>query len=334
CRMKTKFLLATLLGLLAYVQARITLADVQAAEWELFKQEFQKSYEDEAEESLRMRVFQDNKRIIDAHNERWAAGQETYEMGVNAHTDLLDAEFDSLFAKPDEDEDLELWEDDVDVDVDEDVDELEDHKDEVDWRILGAVTPVKHQGHFNNSWAFAAAGVVESRKFVATGVLLELSKQQLIDCAGKKSRRKIPNALKYIKSKKGIEAERAYPYRGAQGHCHFNKRLISASIRKYHRSSSNEKSLARNVAKGPVAAMISREAIRFFRSGVFHNSNCKKSEDYGVLIVGYGHSQSYGDYWLLKTSLGTSWGEKGYLKLARNKKNLCGIASWAYFPDI
>ncbi|KAH8355084.1 hypothetical protein KR093_005293, partial [Drosophila rubida] len=335
CRMEAKLLLATLLGLLACAQARITLADVRAAEWEQFKQEFQKSYDDESEDRLRMQVFEDNKRIIDAHNERWAAGQETYEMGVNEYTDLLQHEFDSLFAAPaeqlEEDEELEF----LDDDADEDDEEPQGHKDEVDWRILGAVTPVRHEGHFNNSWAFAAAGVVESRRFISSGVLLELSKQQLIDCAGVKGRKKIQRALKYIRSKKGIEPERAYPYRGAPGRCSFKKQLISASIRKYHHSSTgSEKTLAANVHKGPVAAMISRDAIRFFKSGVFHNANCKKSEDYGVLIVGYGHSENYGDFWLLKTSLGTSWGEKGYMRLARNRKNLCGIANWAYYPDI
>ncbi|XP_060655755.1 cathepsin L-like [Drosophila nasuta] len=318
--MNTKLFLATLLGLLAYSQARITLT-----KWEAFKQEFNKSYDNEFEERFRMQVFEDNKRIIDTHNERFAIGEETYEMGFNEYTDLLDKEFDGMFDGS-EIEDFEF--------THKDDDELKGYNDEVDWRILGAITPVKQEGHFNNSWAFATAGVVESRKFISTGVLLELSKQQLIDCSSNKHD-SIWRALKYIKSKKGIEAERAYPYRGVKGHCKFNKRLISASIRKYHHSSTgNERTLAKQVAKGPVAAMISRDAIRFYRSGVFHNPNCRKSPEYAVLIVGYGNSKSFGEYWLLKTSLGTSWGEKGYLKLARNKNNLCGIASRAYFPDI
>ena len=31
---------------------------------------------------------------------------------------------------------------------------------------------------------------------------------------------------------------------------------------------------------------------------------------------------------------GTSWGENGYMKLARNKGNMCGIASYVVYPVI
>jgi len=338
--MKAKILLLALLGMLAYVQARITLADVQAAEWESFKVEFNKNYVDESEDRLRMRVFQDNKKIIDAHNERLAAGKETYEMGVNQFTDLLAKEFNSLFADNQDksvnygeadDSDLDFYEDNTELD-ETDYDMGSDQV-TVDWRTIGAVTPVKSEGHFNNSWAFAAAGVVESRQFVSGGKLVVLSKQNLVDCCHSKKRKTL-NALKCIKKMRGIDTEASYPYRGLSGKCRFKKKLIGATIKKYYRSSRTEKALARNVANGPVAAVISRDAIRFYKRGVFHNTHCGQSPDYAVLVVGYGTCQNCGDYWILKTSMGTSWGDKGYMRLARNKNNLCGIANNAYYPII
>ena len=72
----------------------------------------------------------------------------------------------------------------------------------------------------------------------------------------------------------------------------------------------------------------------FFLSGVYDEPMCNSIEvDHAVLLVGYGTEDGL-EYWLVKNSWGTSWGEQGYIKMARNQNNQCGIATDASYPTV
>ena len=53
----------------------------------------------------------------------------------------------------------------------------------VDWRSKSVVSPVKDQGGCGSCWAFAATAVIESHVALNSGLLFDLSPQQITSCA-------------------------------------------------------------------------------------------------------------------------------------------------------
>ena len=81
------------------------------------------------------------------------------------------------------------------------------------------------------------------------------------------------------------------------------------------------------VAKQPVSVAVEADQKVFqqYTSGIFDSSSCGRKLDHATLVVGYGN-QDGTDYWLMKNSWGTAWGEEGYMRLAiQDGIGVCGI---------
>jgi len=58
-----------------------------------------------------------------------------------------------------------------------------------------------------------------------------------------------------------------------------------------------------------------KSCFQLYSSGILNNTRCGTNLDHAVLTVGWGTSSGQ-EYWLVKNSWGTGWGDKGYIKLA------------------
>ena len=77
----------------------------------------------------------------------------------------------------------------------------------------------------------------------------------------------------------------------------------------------------------PLAVAIEADKMVFqtYSSGVLTSSRCGTNLDHAVLAVGYGTEDGQ-DYWLVKNSWNTTWGDQGYIKLAIvDGAGICGV---------
>jgi cathepsin L len=81
------------------------------------------------------------------------------------------------------------------------------------------VSEVKDQGQCGSCWSFSSTGALEGQYKKASGNLLSLSEQNLIDCVTTVSTNGcfggwMGDAFDYVKNNNGINTESSYPYQG------------------------------------------------------------------------------------------------------------------------
>ncbi|XP_033480672.1 pro-cathepsin H-like isoform X1 [Epinephelus lanceolatus] len=279
----------------------------------------------------RLRIFTENKREIDHHN----AGNHSFTMGLNQFSDMTFEEFRKLF--------LLTEPQNCSATVGDHVSRADPYPQFVDWRLKGnVVTPVKNQGHCGSCWTFSTTGCLESVTAIATGKLIPLSEQQLIDCAQDFNNHGcmggLPSqAFEYIKYNSGIMTEEDYPYKGHDDTCHFEPELAAAFVLDVvNITSYDEKAMVDAVARlNPVSFGFEvMSDFMHYKEGVYTSTQCKNTADmvnHAVLAVGYGTEENGMPYWIVKNSWGTSWGVDGYFLIERGK-NMCGLAACASYP--
>jgi cathepsin L len=315
------------------------------AEYTKFLLKFDKSYDVE-EMFHRYNIFKRNVDLIDNHNDLAAKGKYSFTLAINKFADQTNAEYRKVLGLKRKGQ----------TPPDNKIPIHTAKKSKIpagtpkafDWRPLGAVTPVKDQGQCGSCWAFSATAAMEGAYFQTSGTLLSLSEQLCVDCVldgadtcdlGGEPH----DCYLQVISEGGDETEDDYPYTESSGNpCAFDASLAVAKNFSYYVNitSGDEVALMAASAQHVISVGIdaSQDSFQFYSSGVYNEPQCVNGWDqldHGVTVVGYGHDESSKlDYWIVKNSWGEFWGQEGYIWMARNLKNQCGIATDATYPTV
>jgi len=323
---------ASLVLLLCLVGAAVAFKAEYDEHWLLFKSKFNKTYQHD-EEHVRRQNFERNVETIQSHNLKHDMGMHTYRLGLNHLADLSVNEYRKMNGAR------------VGNNTRNGTGVFKGNHihlpTSVDWRTKGYVTPVKDQGQCGSCWAFSTTGSLEGAHFASKGKLVSLSEQNLVDCVKNGNMGCgggwMDTAFQYILSNNGIDTEVSYPYTAMDGQCRFNTNTVGSKMQKYTDVPKTEADLQQAVATtGPVSVAIdaNHQSFMLYREGIFNEPTCQQNApDHAVLVVGYG-SENNQDFWIVKNSWAATWGEKGYIRMARNNNNMCGIANYATYPTV
>ncbi|XP_029308132.1 cathepsin K [Cottoperca gobio] len=304
------------------------------SQWEEWKITHRREYNGLDEEGIRRAIWEKNTLMIEAHNQEAALGIHSYELGMNQLGDMTSEEVSDkmtgLLVPMNRERSFSMVLDDRVYKIPK----------SLDYRKKGMVTPVKNQGSCGSCWAFSSAGALEGQLAKATGKLLDLSPQNLVDCVKQNDGcggGYMTNAFKYVEENGGIDSEESYPYVGEDQPCRYNSSGMAAQIKGYKEvEEGKEQALAAALFKaGPVSVGIDATlgTFQFYQRGIYYDRNCNKDDiNHAVLAVGFGVNGKGKKFWIVKNSWGETWGKQGYIMMARNRGNLCGIASLASYP--
>jgi len=277
--------------------------------------------------------FANNEDIINAHNSQ---ANVTYTLGHNQYSHLSLDEWRSYvnlgLKKPEESEaPLFVLE----------AGDMTSMAASIDWTTKGAVTGVKDQGQCGSCWSFSATGAMEGRHFATKGTALtSLSEQHFVDCDNRQNGGTdlgcngglMDSAFTWAKKNGGIATEADYPYVSGTtkkaGTCQNTKAKTHSPLGYVDVKTNSDDALVTALNAGPVSVAIEADqaAFQLYKSGVF-TGTCGTNLDHGVLAVGYGTDGSL-QYYKVKNSWGTSWGEAGYIRIQKGYPQdggLCGI---------
>jgi len=316
--------------------------------WHLiFKREYTYA-SDEAK--LRFKIFKENLAKINEHNSQ----EQSYKVGLNQFSDMTNQEFKDKFVRYRPSQSVEKYLNKWQQGGASFLPVEDDDDDDLTKRNLQQAA-INYQANFNaprnqlscgGCWAFSITGVIEAAKSIKQGSVNTYSSvQQMLDCNTQNfgcNGGDLITGMNYALNN-GIENDSAYTYLGYSGSpCYYSASKATNKISGYQYCSNlttNYKCSTSIVysllQKGPLSVVTNGGSWAFqnYAGGLF-NAACS-TIDHGVILAGYGISGST-QYWLVRNSWGSSWGEGGYIRIVINPSNnySCYIEYEAILPIV
>jgi len=351
------------------IGASLSLLGLSAAhhtadnEWLAWKSRHGISFKTHSEDQARYSKFADNREFVNAHNAKAADGIESYTVSLNKFAALDNTEFAAKYLSPVPSVGLAYTCPNMFADDGSSVPDAVTYTSaNTDGKVW--VTSTKDQGSCGSCWTFGAAGAVEG-KLCKNGEQdcsnwTGISEQQMVDCASYTRGSTEPlvidlspydnhgcsgglfsNAFRYLVLNGGVNNYDDYTYVSGstktEGTCAYD--VSTAIINPISDcgmvTPNDEAALKKSVAQNGVHSIgIDAGGVGFqlYSGGVYYSSTCSSTRlNHAVTLTGYGVDN--GDsFWEVKNSWGAGWGVGGYIEMARDNGNQCGVAAdtqWA-----
>lgn len=257
------------------------------------------------------------------HNARYEAGEETWFTAVNQFTDWTDEEVNDMLN--------------FDVEAESDYPIFEAPELEVESTAtdkIWSVSPVKDQGNCGSCWAFGGVAGLEGTAKIKLGSSVQLSEQQVMDCtsgSGACNGGRADSAYPKLYGT-ALYTQASYPYTARGGSCHSgtDSGLRVSGLTRSFAKGGSDSALASALDSNPLVVAVAASVWTSYGGGVLQDSSC--SLNHQVYAVGYDGSSIK-----VKNSWGTSWGESGFIRLAR-KSSGCGtsgiLSDGGFYPTM
>jgi C1A family cysteine protease len=295
--------------------------------WSQWKIQNNKAYADTETDEMRFGVFAANWVVV----QDWNAAGNTATLALGPFADLTNEEFGALYTganvAPEEVVQANLV-------TFEDVDAIPS---DWSWLTEGAVTPIKNQEQCGSCWAFATVATTEGLYKINGNTLTSFSEQQIVDCdttcdgcgGGWPYL-----AMAYV-AKNGLETETEYPYAGQNTKCTYDssKAVQTGVTGAAFVTPKSPQDLFAAVYQQPTAIIVEADqnAFQLYSKGII-TTGCGTALDHAITAIGY-----TADYFIVKNSWGTTWGQEGYVWISSSTQynaglGACGIFSQPQFP--
>jgi cathepsin L len=335
----------------------ITLAAAGRRQWfqldgytfEQYVREFRKPYKKGTSTyEMRKNVFLNKLKDIQEHN---ADHSQTWKKGVNEFSDMTPQEwkaYNKAFKNPNRPGPLSIHLADDNVPLPHEVDYRT-------WTSPRVLSNVKHQGSCGNCWAHGCVETMEAYYALLTGQSAVFSTQQVTSCdtfsAGCDGGDPAGGFMYINSTRRGLTEEWAYPFvdffanvsNETTSVCKnisteypstpytWYAYLSQAGATGYTSVNSNDARAHLNAlaTRGPLSILVAAGNWQDYETGVFQNTakygnSSEWQIDHAVQMVGYGHDKELGhDYWIVRNSWGTMWGEDGFIRLDRPAVEPC-----------